>query len=548
MKILRVVAIVVAVIVVILIALPFFINVNSFKPKIESEMSAALGRKSEVGNLSLSIITGSVSVDNISIADDLAFSKSPFLTARSLKVGVELLPLIFSKELHVTGVTLHEPSITLLSNAKGVWNFSTIGTSAPKASQKPAEVVPAAAKSEGGGLGGFSVAKVNVNNGKLVIGKVNSSEKPITIDKVNLEVRDFSATSQFPFKLSAALPSGGDLNLDGKAGPLSGEGTPVSAALKIAKADLAAIGADPSVGLAGLANLDGTLDSNGKTAKVNGTVTADKLKMSPKGSPAPRPVEVKFATNYDLKRQGGDLSQGDVSYGKAVVHLTGRYQMEGAATVVNMKLDGQAMPVDDLESLLPSLGVILPSGSSLKGGTLSTTLAISGPTDKLVITGPIKVENTALTGFDMGGKLGALAAFGGKTASSKDTVIQNCSTDVRVAPEGTKADNINLTVPSIGVVTGSGTVSPAGALDFHMLADLKGGLGGALTEVATLGGGGKKGGGIPFMIEGTTSDPKFVPDVKGLAEGAVQQAIGGKLGKQAQNPAGALQGLFKKKP
>ncbi len=539
MKILKIAGIAIVVIVVILIAIPFFINVNSFRPKVESEMSAALGRKSEVGNLSLSILTGSVSADNISIADDPAFSKSPFLTAKSLKIGVELIPLIFSRELHVTGVTLDEPSISLLSNAKGVWNFSTIGGAAPKASEKPA-----AAKSDSGGMAGLSVAKINVNDGKLVIGKANSPAKPLTIEKVNLEVTDFSSTTQFPFKLSAALPSGGDLKLDGKAGPLSGEGTPLSATLKVAKLDLATIGADPSVGLAGLANLDGSLDSDGKNAKVNGTLTADKLKLSPKGAPAPHPVQVKFATNYNLKTQAGSLPQGDISYGKALLHLTGSYRMEGEATVLNMKLDGQGMPVDDLESLLPALGVTLPSGSRLKGGTLSTNLGIVGPADKLVITGPVKIENTALTGFDMGGKLGALSSFGGKAASSKDTVIQNCSTNVRVAPEGTKTDSVNLNVPSIGVVTGSGTVSPEGALNYHMVANLSGAAGG-LTQVMGLGGG-KGSSGIPFMIEGTTSDPKFVPDVKGMATSAVGQAIGGKLG--TQNPVGALGGLFKKKP
>ena len=540
-KILKIAGITVAVIVVLLLVIPFFINVNSFKPKVESEMTAALGRKSEVGNLSLSLITGSVGVENVSIADDPAFSNSPFLTAKSVKVGVELLPLIFSKEVHVTGITLDEPSISLLSNARGVWNYSTIGANEPKAGAKPASD-----KSDSGGMNGFSVAKLNIKGGTVVVGKAHSSAKPMTVDKVNLEVRDFSATSQFPFKFSAALPGGGEVNLDGKAGPLAGGGTPVSATMKIAKLDLAAIGADPSAGLAGLASLDGSLDSDGKSAKVNATLTADKLKMSPKGSPAPRPVELKFATNYDVKTESGNLSQGDISYGKAVLHLTGSYRMEGAATVVNLKPEGQALPVDDLESLLPALGVVLPSGSGLKGGSLSTNLGIAGPTDKLVITGPVKVENTALTGYDLGSKLGALSAFGGKAPSSKDTEIQNCSADVRVAPEGTKADNINLNVPTIGVVTGSGTVSPAGALDFHMVADLKGGLGGGLTQVATLGGGSRSGGGIPFMIQGTTSNPTFLPDMKGLATGAVKGL--GTDASSATSAAGKLGGLFKKKP
>jgi hypothetical protein len=57
-------------------------------------------------------------------------------------------------------------------------------------------------------------------------------------------------------------------------------------------------------------------------------------------------------------------------------------------------------------------------------------------------------------------------------------------------------------------------VSPAGALNFKMLADLKGGVAGGLTQVASLGGGK---GGIPFAIEGTTSNPHFIPDMTAVA-------------------------------
>jgi AsmA protein len=535
-KLLRNIVIAIVVVVAILFALPFFINVNSFKPKIEHELSAALGRHSTVGNLSLSILGGSVSADDITIADDPAFSKSPFLTAKSLKIGVELIPLIFSKELHVTDITLDEPSINVLSNARGAYNFQSLGGTAPRSESS---------SSSGGGLTAFSVAELKVNDGKLVIGKVGSSAKPTTIEKVNIEVKNFSATTQFPFTMTALLAGSGKLSLDGKAGPLAPAGTPVEAALKLADLNLAAVGAAPSAGLGGTGNLDGKLESDGKNARINGTLTVDKLKLSPKGTPAPKQVAVKFATTYNTVSESGTLSEGDISAGKAVAHLTGGYRSQGEAMLLNMKLDAPGMPVDDVESLLPAVGVTLPSGSGLKGGTLSANLGISGPTDKLVITGPVKIENSSLTGFDLGGKLGALSAFTGKAASSKDTVIQNASTDARVAPEGTKLDNINVNVPSLGTLTGSGTVSPEGALNFHMVANLSG-AGGELTKLA--GFGGKGGGGLPFMIEGTTSDPKFVPDVKGIAGSAIQQAIGGKTGLDTKNPASALQGLFKKKP
>src|SRR5437763_3174544 len=110
----RILAIVVGVIVILVFVLPFLVPVNQFRPTIEQKASAALGRKVDVGNLSLSLFTGSLAADNLSIADDPKFSNSAFLTAKSIKVGVELLPLILHKDLNITNVVIDDPQVTLL--------------------------------------------------------------------------------------------------------------------------------------------------------------------------------------------------------------------------------------------------------------------------------------------------------------------------------------------------------------------------------------------------------------------------------------------------
>ena len=547
-RILKIVAIVVAVLLVILIAIPFLINVNSFRPRIEAEASQALGRPVKVGNLSLSILSGSVSADNISIAEDPAFGTNPFVTAKSLKVGVEVMPLITSKELRVTDITLEKPEITLLKTAAGKWNFSSLGGNATKAS-KPAD-------SGSSTPGNLSVGKLSVTDGKLIVGTANSKAKAHVYDDVNITVTNFSSTSQFPFKLSAKLPAGGTADISGKAGPINAADaakTPFEAKVKVNNMDIVASGfIDPASGIAGLANFDGTLNSNGTMAKAVGTFTGNKLQFSPKGSPAPKTVVIKHSVDVDLDKQAGNITQGDVEIGKAVAHLSGAFKSQGEAQILNMKLNAPNMPVEELEAMLPALGVVLPSGSQLKGGTLSADLAIVGPIDKLVITGPVKVANTKLAGFDLGSKLGALSAFTGKAVSNPDTSIENFSTNARVAPEGTRADNLNLTVPAIGVITGAGTVSPAGQLAFKMLANLHGGMAGGLAQVAGMSSGK---GGIPFSIAGTTSKPEFVPDVKGMATGMAGNALQGVLnggkapGAKAGSAMDALGGLLgKKKP
>jgi AsmA protein len=155
----------------------------------------------------------------------------------------------------------------------------------------------------------------------------------------------------------------------------------------------------------------------------------------------------------------------------------------------------------------------LPSGASLKQGTLNANLAINGPVDRLVTTGPVNLSNAKLTGFDLGSKMGSLGSLAG-ISKVGDTDIQTFSSDVRVAPEGIRNDNLNVVVPSIGAMTGSGTISADHKLDFKMIAHL-----GRQSSSSTQPNLGRAagGGGIPFKVQGTTSNPEIVPDVAGLA-------------------------------
>jgi AsmA protein len=127
------ISILVAIVVLLLVAvllIPLFVNANTFRPTLESQLSSALGRKVTLGELSFSIVAGSLVADNISIADNPAFSPKPFLQAKSLHIGVEVGPLVFHKQLLVKNLVADSPSINLVHNAQGTWNFSDIGKTA----------------------------------------------------------------------------------------------------------------------------------------------------------------------------------------------------------------------------------------------------------------------------------------------------------------------------------------------------------------------------------------------------------------------------------
>ena len=93
-----------------------------------------------------------------------------------------------------------------------------------------------------------------------------------------------------------------------------------------------------------------------------------------------------------------------------------------------------------------------------------------------------------------------LAAFTGNK-SSTDTLIQTFSSALRVAPEGIKADNIVLDVPSLGTLTGNGVIAGDNSLDFKMLLKPSSGASNMLGSLTGLSASAQSKG-LPFLIEG----------------------------------------------
>jgi AsmA protein len=549
-RLLTIVGIVIAVLIIVVLAAPLFIDVDSFRPSLEKSLSSSLNRQVQIGKLSASIFSGGASASQISISDDPAFSKGPFLQAGSLKVGVHLIPLIFSKRLEVTGITVERPEIVLLKNAVGKWNYSTLGTSSPSNKETPAK----------GGVPAISVDKFQIVDGKVRVGEssAHNAAHERVYDKVNLTASNISLTSQIPFTLTADTPGGGSLKLDGQFGALNSQDssrTPIDAHIILQHADLASTGfVDPSSGLAGSLDLDGKLKSDGNKIQSNGKIKASNLRVVKGGSAAKAPVTLDYRSEYGLQSQSGTINA-DLHTGNSTVKSNGTLASRGADTIANMKVQGNNMAVNDVEALLPAFGVVMPSGASLQGGTINMDMTAEGPLDRLVITGPLKISGTRLTGFDLGSKLGAMAALTGIKPSS-DTLIQTVSSALRVAPEGIRADNILVDVPSIGSLTGNGVIGSNNSLDFKMLLKLSkisGGMLANLTPVSTA----LQNKGVPFLIQGTTQNPRFLPaignDVKGLKQSLLGTVTGnqnGQPGQQKQDLKGILGGILgkKKKP
>ena len=690
----------VALVLIVAVSLPLFLNADNFRSRIETTLTKSLGRKVTIGKLDLSVLSGGMVATNAVIADDPAFSQQPFVQADSVKISVELLPLILSKQLHIRGFSLVDPKVQLLRASNGTWNYSTLGktgsTSASDADTKetfPDLTVGSVAVENGrftvgvqpatGGAAGapsrvydqvnltakkfgfrnsfpfdisahlpgdgtlslsgnagpinqqdasltpfagqlelkhidplaagfvdatdgvtglldsmvfdaswngqqLHVTKLLVENPHLTIARSKTPSAPaapkaaastntegtsmlqnLSVDdaevknasitltapgqstpavyqQLNAQISKVTPTTSSPFTVSAVLPGGGALNANGQLGPWNQQNsaaTPLNAQVTLKHVELATSGVLPAdAGISGMADLQAQIQSNGQTLNAAGTSQIANIELAKNGQPSAKPVQVQFAVTQNQAALTGQVQKATFTVGKAVINANGTYQTAGASTALNLKVNGDNVPIDDLVAFLPSAGVHLPQGSQLHGGTLTTALTVSGTSASPVISGPVRLSNTQLAGFNLGAKLQTLSQLtGGKlgSATGSGTNIRSLSMNIREQNGGIQTDNIALDVAGVGTATGAGSVSPAGALNYNVLLKLTGLTAGSSASAPAAASGGSAGGllgGLAGMVAGGAGGAAGLGGLGGLAGAALKNGIPVTIGGTTSNP------------
>jgi AsmA protein len=500
-------------------AIPLFVDANTFRPMIESRLTAALSRKVTLGALSLSVMTGSLVADDLAIAEDPKFGQTPFFTAKQLRIGVEMKPLIFNHQLIVRSFEIDAPQIHLIRAEDGTWNFSTLshGARSQNATQ------PAA-------LPDLAVGLITIQDGNAKIETLPSQKNPQVYDHLDVKLESFSLARAFPFTVSASLPGDGKVGVSGSVGPINPQdaaSTNFDAQVTIEHLDPVAAGyVDPADGISMIAGLDAHIVADGINVTSDGKIHAEHLILLKGGKAAPYPLDVRYQIRHSLQGNSGEVSDLALQTGAVAIHIKGTYQLAANVPVFDLKLAAQSVPIDGLQALMPAVGVKLPNGATLKGGTLSANFAIKGSATDNVIVGSYEIRNTQLVGYNLGSKIVGIAAMGGiKTGDT--TAITISRADMRIDKSGSKTTNIYSVLPALGESTGSGTVSPSGALNFHLISKVTSAKGlnkvgvNILTKLNSTSAAAKpsKATGIPINITGTAENPVITADVNGLVKG-----------------------------
>ncbi|HXN98117.1 MAG TPA: AsmA family protein [Candidatus Acidoferrales bacterium] len=535
----KILLVIIGLFVVVVVSIKLFVHANTFRPAIEKQLSAALGRNVKVGDLSLSVLRGSLVAEGLSVADDPSFSAEPFLTAKQFRIGVSLRTLIFSQELNLRSFQIEAPQITLIRAANGTWNFSSLGLL--RTSGAPANASPGSSKGSAPDLSDLSVGGIAIEDGHAVIVGMAAHSQPIVCDHVNLTASNFSFRSQFPIGLDVNLPAGGTVQITGHIGPINRDdpgASPVDVQISAKHLDPLAAGLlEPSSGLSLLADADLHAISDGQTLTTGGTINMQNLKLKPGATAASKAIDLTYRSTYRPKENSGQIDEANVKIGNATMHVNGTYKANPADAedaVVNLKLAGQSLSIDELQPLITAAAVRFPNGSVLKGGTLSMNFAVTGHAKSPVITGPVALDNVRLVGFDVGSKIHGIAALSGvKTGDT--TNFQKLRLNVRVTGAGVVADNIEATIEGMGELSGSGTVSPADQLDFNLTVKnpptkgiaAKVGVG-LLSKLNGSGGNSGNGSGVPMHVGGTSEEPYITASIGGVVGKTTKSILGKK--------------------
>jgi AsmA protein len=526
------------VVIVAIAAIPFVVDANTFRPTLETRLSAGLGRPVKLGNLRLSIMSGSLVADNLSIAGDPAFSTTPFLVARKVSIGVEMRPLILHRLVHVRSIEIEAPQIHLVEGSNGQWNFSSLSRNAASLTSKSASKAV---------LFGTVVDFIAIQEGRAVVDSIPATGPPHVYDHVQLTMRNFSVDQRFPFELGATIPGNGAVLIKGTIGPMNTQDaakTPADVEIAMQHLDPVAAGfLDPGAGIAVVANVTAHASSDGNAVHSRGTVHMQGLQLTKTGAPSPLPIDLTYDVTHQMDDNTGQVQQASIGLGTSTIHISGNYRLTGEDPWVDLKVAAAAVPIDELQSLMTAAGVKLPNGSQLKGGTLTLDLEVTGAANALAITGPVELDNAQLVGFDLGSKIAGIASMGGvKTGTT--TTIQTMNFNLQASNAGIQVSDIDGSILGMGRSTGSGTISPAGALSFRLVAHVTNahGMGkvgvGLMTKMNQFGKSDSEkeaAQGVPMLVTGTPGNPVITADVNGL------------MHRNASTLAGKVKHLFGKK-
>ena len=372
-------------------------DVNKYRGTIQTQLEKRLGRPVTLGEMSLKIFPPRFRVQNLAIRDDPRFSPdAPFVKAQALDVSVQLMPLLH-KEIEIDSLDLQRPSVNLIKNSDGVWNFASLG----KPSENASPQVPSSDGKQ------FSLGELTVTDGQLSFLDQKTSKTPTVYDHIDVTLKNFSPDR--PFSVDAAVHMAGsgsqEARLKGEGGPVvkgAPATTPFHGILSLKQVDIGDLSKflnSPVVN-----GTDGTITGETKIANESGKLTAqgeshiENAKV--RGMELGFPIVAQYDLTNDLSADMLTLRNLLLKLGSTPLQLGGTVNSKPTPALLDLNIKANNVSIAEAAKLAAASGVALSQGTTATG-TVNADIQARGSATRPALNGKISGSNIQLSGKDV---------------------------------------------------------------------------------------------------------------------------------------------------
>jgi hypothetical protein len=182
------------------------LDVNKYLPQITQQISHAINRPVTIDHLDLglSLTRGlSLGLKDLTIKDDVNFSSKDFLSIKEASLGLDLMPLLLQRQVHITKVVISYPHIAIIRSSEGKINAQTMVPEQPvvasSGASSPANP-PAESQANSVTLPEVSIKSILIEHGDVSFEDKNA-QMPlhVGINDIDAQINNFSLTEAFDF-------------------------------------------------------------------------------------------------------------------------------------------------------------------------------------------------------------------------------------------------------------------------------------------------------------------------------------------------------------
>jgi AsmA protein len=384
-------AAVVLVLVGVVLALPFIVDVNRYRPQLAGRIGLALNRQVSLGEMTLRVIPPGVRIENAVIGEASTFATGrPFARASALSVSVRVLPLLRGA-LELRSVELLEPQIELARDPSGRWNVTTLGSDRPSNGETT-----------------LVLHQLIVSGGQLGVTDLTKGPDARSVYR-NIDVRlsNFAPDRAFGFELAATLPGEGRqrLTLTGNAGPLDKDAAAATPLSGEARLDGVSIGGvQRFLELAALEGTDATITGRATLRNDRGVIgaagTLELDDVRARGVAVGYPIAAEFDVTHDTSTELVTIRKGALKLGQTPVGISGTVNLKPDTPELDARVTASEASLAEAARLASAFGVAFGAGTAVQGRA-TVDVRAQGPAARPALSGSVTLRDVSISGKDI---------------------------------------------------------------------------------------------------------------------------------------------------